>query len=72
MFSFQHGDLLTKREHFERCIGATAEEDPAIGYQCQEQIEHEPNVVTPRDAGVEYSRKRWILFKYRLLTTHKE
>jgi hypothetical protein len=31
MFALEHDDLLTEREHFERCIGATTEEDAASG-----------------------------------------
>ena len=29
MFPFEHSDLLAQREHFERSIGAAAEESPA-------------------------------------------
>ena len=58
-------------EHFDRCIGATTEEDPASGDQRQEQIDRESTVVTPLNAGVAYSRKRWISFEHRLLTTHR-
>jgi hypothetical protein len=35
MFPFEHGDLLAKREDFERCIRAATEKDPASCRQCQ-------------------------------------
>src|SRR5262245_48868392 len=51
-------------------IRSAADEEPASGDQCEEQINHEATVVTPRNGTSAASCKLLIPFEHGLSTTH--
>jgi hypothetical protein len=48
-FSFEHCDLLAKRENLQSNIGPAAEEDPNHGQDGENAMKHEITVITQQD-----------------------